>query len=86
MENNNLEVIETTNVEVIDECVAQPSGGKISKGLIGLTMAVGAGLGILIYKRRKNRKERMIKLLEKEGYTITKESEVEIDDETVEEN
>lgn len=68
-ENTNLEVID--NAEVMNDCdISQSTSKKISKLAVGLTMAAGAGIGIWLYKRRKNRKERMIKELEKAGYTV----------------
>lgn len=78
--NNNLEVIETTT-EVMD-CEPKTSGKGFGKLAIGLAVAGGAALGVVLYKRRKNRKERAKKLLEAEGYTVTEpvaeESEEEV--------
>lgn len=82
-ENTNLEVIE--NVEVMDDCdISRTTGKKISKLAIGLTMAAGAGIGIWLYKRRKNRNERMIKQLEKAGYTVNKTEADDAEEETAE--
>lgn len=70
MENNNLEVIETTT-EVMDCEQPKTSGKGFGKIAIGLAVAGGAALGAWLYKRSKTADERAKKKLEAKGYTVT---------------
>lgn len=58
--------------EVYDEVPEESGNGAVVAVVIGLGIAVAAGVGTLLYKSRDKIEARRIAKLEKKGYIITK--------------
>lgn len=56
--------------EVYDEVPEESGNGAVVAVVIGLGIAVAAGVGALVYKSRDKIEARRIAKLEKKGYTV----------------
>lgn len=80
------------DIEEIEEVEAIPEGSGVvgvAAAIVGAVIAVGAGIGALIYKNRDKIDERRINILRKKGYTVYKDEnvvEVEFEDSDEEDN
>lgn len=67
------------DIEEIEEVELAPEGSGVvgvAAAIIGAVIAVGAGIGALIYKNRDKIDERRINILRKKGYTVYKDENV----------
>lgn len=65
------------DIEEIEEIETEGSGMVgAAAAIIGAVVAVGAGIGALIYKNRDKIDERRINILRKKGYTVYKDENV----------
>ena len=77
-----MEEIRNENVNDIEEIeeieTATEGSGMVgaAAAIIGAVIAVGAGIGALIYKNRDKIDERRINILRKKGYTVYKDENV----------
>lgn len=67
------------DIEEIEEVEVTPEGSGVvgvAAAIVGAVIAVGAGIGALIYKNRDKIDERRINILRKKGYTVYKDENV----------
>ena len=75
MEEIKNENVNVNDIEEIEEVEAAPEGSgviEVAAIVVGAVVAVGAGIGALIYKNREKIDEWRINKLRKKGYMISK--------------